>query len=297
MEIEEQQKQSLAYFDSAANEWNFKAEAETYNVIKNRHAAVQEVLATYPTNSQLLDVGCGTGQLAVEASQLGYDTKGIDFAPEMIKLARSNAESKGVKASFTCISVFDADPQNFKSDVVSAQGFIEYVSLDQLEEFFIFSRQALRQGGSLVVGSRNRLFNVTSFNSYTDLEMNLGTISDLIAESLVFAQAESQAELLSKLPDLRTDYPHPAVHPRTGIGVDTRYQFTPAELASRMAKFDLLVSAFFPVNYHSVPVSLKGSPEYQEIYDSVARYVERKDIRQTKLIPYSSSFVIHATRL
>ena len=49
---------------------------------------------------KVLDVGCGTGEHTILLARLGYDVRGIDFAPHAVEQARANAVQKGVDARF-----------------------------------------------------------------------------------------------------------------------------------------------------------------------------------------------------
>ncbi len=49
------------------------------------------VLKDFPQNTRILDVCCGTGQLAGELSSQGYEVTGVDSSEEMLKYARINA--------------------------------------------------------------------------------------------------------------------------------------------------------------------------------------------------------------
>ena len=100
-----QQGQTLEYFKSHANNWNEKANDEEYNLIDNRHKAVLEVMKHYSTKPSILDVGCGTGQLAIESSCLGWDATGVDFAREMVDICIENNSKSDTKAKFICGSI------------------------------------------------------------------------------------------------------------------------------------------------------------------------------------------------
>jgi len=92
--INKQQQQTKSFFKKAANDWQSKAKNLGYGIINDRHQAVHKTLKLYPKGSSLLDIGCGTGQLAIEASKIGYKASGIDFADEMISIAKNNNVKK-----------------------------------------------------------------------------------------------------------------------------------------------------------------------------------------------------------
>ena len=50
-----------------------------------------------------LDVGCGSGILALSAARLGMEARGIDIDPKVIKAARSNARLNGFDVDFDLI--------------------------------------------------------------------------------------------------------------------------------------------------------------------------------------------------
>ena len=49
------------------------------------------VLTKLPKNARILDLCCGTGQMAQKLTNLGYRITGIDGSPEMLSYARENA--------------------------------------------------------------------------------------------------------------------------------------------------------------------------------------------------------------
>src|SRR5215831_2884589 len=50
--------------------------------------------------SQLLDVGCGSGQLALIAAKDGLDVTGVDIARNLVERARERAQAEGLPARF-----------------------------------------------------------------------------------------------------------------------------------------------------------------------------------------------------
>jgi ubiquinone/menaquinone biosynthesis C-methylase UbiE len=67
--------------------------------IKNAQTLVKRY--NIPQGARFLELGCGAGNVALHMAKLGFDSYGIDIAPEAIDWARSDAEKEGVKAVFT----------------------------------------------------------------------------------------------------------------------------------------------------------------------------------------------------
>jgi 2-polyprenyl-3-methyl-5-hydroxy-6-metoxy-1,4-benzoquinol methylase len=292
----QQQEQTRDYFKANASDWQRKATDTAYSNIDNRHRAVIETMRGFPAGSSLLDVGCGAGQLAIEAAEAGWQATGLDFAREMIDHCEANAKKAGVNPKFICGSVFDYDAPPASIDVISAQGFIEYISLQQLDEFLAFCVKMLKPGAAVAIGSRNRLFNLHSLNAFTDLEMALGTIEQLLLEAQALQSAKDQAEAIAKLAKLGFEYEQPTEHPKTGVAVETRYQFTPADLIAKFARHGLSATRIFPVHYHPLPIALLTEPEFKALHRQLAKLASDEWITRVNLVPYSSSFVLEAKK-
>lgn len=52
------------------------------------------------SGTRLLDVGCGTGQIAIPAARAGVQVTGVDIASNLIEQARARAAAEGVTAQF-----------------------------------------------------------------------------------------------------------------------------------------------------------------------------------------------------
>ena len=63
----------------------------------------------FPLGSRLLDIGCASGDIAIELSIMGYSVYGIDFEPERLKRAQQLGEKYGQDVTFTQSSFDDFD--------------------------------------------------------------------------------------------------------------------------------------------------------------------------------------------
>ena len=50
--------------------------------------------------TEMLDVGCGAGQIAIPAARAGVRVTGADLAANLVEVARSRAEAEGLDARF-----------------------------------------------------------------------------------------------------------------------------------------------------------------------------------------------------
>jgi glycine/sarcosine N-methyltransferase len=67
----------------------------------------------------ILDVGCGTGSLAIEIGREGILAHGVDLSDEMIKIAEEKSESAGGQATFSV-----ADMRNLSSIEDQFEGIV-----------------------------------------------------------------------------------------------------------------------------------------------------------------------------
>jgi SAM-dependent methyltransferase len=107
--------------------------------------AIERVLLPrLPEGARLLDLCCGTGQLAATLAERGYVVTGIDNSAEMLRYARQNAPAarffKADARSFHLPSAFDAVISTFDS-------LNHFLSLEELTAVFRQARQALAPAG------------------------------------------------------------------------------------------------------------------------------------------------------
>lgn len=74
-----------------------------------------------PAPADVVDLGCGTGSLAVLLAEAGYTVRGIDVSDAMVEAAKLKAQAAGVAATFQQGDVTDLPYQPATCDVVLAR--------------------------------------------------------------------------------------------------------------------------------------------------------------------------------
>ena len=288
-----QQDQARAAFTETAEIWQRKSESKTgYSLIRDRNAVVLAELSRFPIGARLLDIGCGTGQLVVEAAKQGYYSKGIDYSESMIKHCVDNAVEAQVAAEFENTSIFDASGQDNSFDLISAIGLIEYIPQTLLDSFFHKVDALLASNGKLLLGTRNRLFNVTSLNEFTSLEIELKNFDNLVRQAIAFQSCNSpNFEFLGSFAGIE---PQPESHPHTEIDVDTRFQYSPGEIYGRMEAYGYQIEGIYPIHYHAFPPGFKQ--DHLSQHQKIAQFVQLNAATDLRLVPWCSTLIFAARR-
>ena len=104
---------------------------------------------------RLLDVGCGTGSLAVLATEKGAKVIALDISPHMLALARRKADEHGVEVSF-----LEGQAQGMEVegpfDVVAATFALSEISPDEAEWVVFEMASRLKMGGKTILSDESR---------------------------------------------------------------------------------------------------------------------------------------------
>lgn len=130
-----------------------------YKIIQKHH----------PATKTLLELGCGTGNLALELQPLGgFNYLGTDRSSEMLFVARSKAEAFGVPVEFA-----EADFTNYRVDppvdaiVLVYDGMNYLLEEEEVRALLRCSYAALKPGGIFVFDQStpaNSVNNTAAFN-------------------------------------------------------------------------------------------------------------------------------------
>jgi SAM-dependent methyltransferase len=111
------------------------------------------LLAEYPPEGPVLDVGCGSGDLSIHLAKSGVDTLGIDFVEEAIAQSRSKrAALPPDVAGRLDFRVADALRPSLLGQTFGAvvdSGFYHLFDLDPCEQYVDDLALVLRPGGRL----------------------------------------------------------------------------------------------------------------------------------------------------
>ena len=111
--------QISAHYDSYAVAYQRRhyAENRVYSPLAWRQAYIEEMIARCAAQSeikQILDVGCGPGELLAVLAKQGFEVSGIDISEEMVNQAR-RAVSQASPEAAERISVGDIEALGFET--------------------------------------------------------------------------------------------------------------------------------------------------------------------------------------
>ena len=285
-----QQKQTKIFFEKEAKNWSLRADFKTNriaNTIIQRNSFVLDMIKKYKKKKHL-DIGCGSGDLCFGSSKIIKNSVGIDFSTKMIKIA--NRKFKRKNLLFINDTIFNYYPKE-KFDVISAVGFLEYLSFKEINKIVSYCFKNLKKNGILVLGSRNRLYNLFSLNRFTESEIKLKTYKKFLKEAMDLNKYKLNKFLkINKNFFEETPFNQPTT---TNIKVNVRNQFTPGQINSLMIKHNFKITDISPINYHPVSPAIynEGKKEIRKISNYLM--MEKNKLA---LIPFSSSFIICAKK-
>ena len=286
-----QQNQTKNFFELDAKNWsrksNFK-ENLILNTIQERNYYVLKQIKLLKLKS-IIDVGCGSGDLSYEASKITKKSLGIDFAKNMIKIAKKKFKKNNL--DFQDISIFDYKITE-KFDCVSANGFIEYLSLSDIKKFFDISNRLLNKNGYIVFGTRNRLFNLYSLNKFSLNEVKKKTFNKFYEESIALNNLKFNDFIKLK----KNSFEEVSFkQPKTGINVDKRHQFSPLQIVDILNRVGFKVIDIHPINYHPVPPIKYSKDKNFKLFSNFI--YKLKDNNKLPYIPFASSFMVTARKI
>ena len=121
-----------------------------------RKYIIKELL---PRGSRVLDVGCGTGELLIEAGRRGVRGVGVDTNKAMLAVAQKKSimRNLGRRVEFRLGDALNLDTVNDSFDIVVSTLLISELQEYELQKFMYTVTKHVRSGGLVAIGGEGRL--------------------------------------------------------------------------------------------------------------------------------------------
>lgn len=149
------------YYEKEAVEYDrqFYKEPDSYPILKYRHDYIVKRIEQFKfrDNINVLDAGCGPGEMILELARHNWNIRGVDIADNMISIAREKICQNNLSTDKIQLSTGDIEdldfPDNF-FDLIICSGIVEYLNNDDkwLHEIV----RVLKADGILIVNVTNK---------------------------------------------------------------------------------------------------------------------------------------------
>lgn len=256
------------YFSENSKAWISESyESDGYSfptALARTYKAVSILITEFQErNADVLDLGCGAGQLCLRLAEKGHRTTGIDESESMLseafKVRALMPEVVQSRVRFVKGNLLDNGFESRAFDAVTALGVIGYLPNDDV--LFKEAARLLRPCGVFIVSCRNRLFNMVSISEYTLREIERGGARELVEEirrllkeipdqdavNFVKSLASISSNLVSETPTSGNQRRNP--EPRFTTGIEAR-QHTPKGLMATAQAHGFDHEGFYGVHPH-----------------------------------------------
>lgn len=282
-------KYSIAYWNRHASDWEKMAYNKEKKYLRfpsseqRENITVKEIKKIASgKNVSIMDLGCANGELVRHLLRDGFkNVRGVDNSAKMIALAKQFLKKEmPVLDANGIFSVYDVDSlkENESFDMITGMGIIEYL-LD-LNSFFSKVSQGLKKGGYAFIESRNKLFNLSSANRYTE-ESDIGTLVKSVRDSARFSPIQDKKAIekivlrtfVSIGGQLKTVIPQKSKKRKKFESYPFSLpQYTPQEIEAWCKKHSLKVK--YVIYYHPHPFPPEFSQKFPQIFNRIALEME-----------------------
>lgn len=121
-----------------------------------REARAIRTMLALPSQSKILDFGCGDGRIAVWLARLGFNIIGLDLSTPMLEAARKKAERANLSIRWTQMDMRDIGfSDEFDAIINISTSFGYFASEEDNIRTLHSAANALRRGGKLLLDLEN----------------------------------------------------------------------------------------------------------------------------------------------
>ena len=143
----------MKVLESAPRRYDFGIRILSLGRIDRVHREMTEWGASDGTCA--LDIGCGTGSLAIACARRGAQVTGIDISPLMLDIARQKVEQAGLEDSITLMetSAIELDEKFEDGSFDTIMSSLTFSELSDDEQRFVLGQchRLLKDGGRLII--------------------------------------------------------------------------------------------------------------------------------------------------
>ena len=149
-----------AYFRSQSRFWRevYADNCVRADIIRDRHVAVLGLIddLALPPGSQVLEIGCGAGFMAVALAQRGFRVQAIDSVESMVELARQHAMEADLadRPSVALGDIYALAFADESFDLVLAIGVLPWIG--RIEPAVREMARVTKPGGSVILTTANQ---------------------------------------------------------------------------------------------------------------------------------------------
>ncbi len=117
---------------------------------------VDQIFSNYGGISKVLDIGCGTGNHAIELGKRGYKVIGIDKSREMIRVAKKKLEDRKVDVEFKVMDMLKMRfKERFDGAILMFSSLLHVGSLGNIKKVVKRLADIVRYNGIIIVDVPN----------------------------------------------------------------------------------------------------------------------------------------------
>ncbi len=134
-------------------------------------------MANLNPHKEVLDLGCGRGELVHEAAKLGCKAIGIDYSPDAIQIARQGCRGTSweKRCEFIMARTDEDSLGNDQFDVIFALDIFEHLHRDELRQLLAVVKRRLKPSGRFVFHtSPNRYYYSVAYRAVYELSRATG---------------------------------------------------------------------------------------------------------------------------
>jgi SAM-dependent methyltransferase len=130
----------------------------------------------FPCPGRLIDLGCGTGRLAIHFARKGYDCVGVDLSDTMLAQAKVNADAAGVRVEWRPGNLVEfADVPDASFDFAACLFSTLGMVRGEAERRCVVANthRVLRPGGRFVLHVHNRWFHRLGWRRFRHADLTM----------------------------------------------------------------------------------------------------------------------------